>query len=84
MDGVRRKLDLPEPRDESTRLPTTLEDALNALEEDTILKTILGEKLVKMYIYVKRKFEIDEFKVAGELSDNDRLVKEKKYYYHPN
>ncbi|GFS12769.1 glutamine synthetase [Elysia marginata] len=83
MDGVRRKLDLPQPLEESRRLPTTLEKALDVLEGDLILKAALGDNLVDMYIYAKRSFEIDEFKAFGELSDDEMLLKEKEYYYFP-
>ena len=83
LDGVRRKLDLPEPGDESKRLPPTLEKALVALEEDVQLKAALGEKTVEMFVYTKRKYEVEEFKAFKELSDKERLEKEKEYYYLP-
>ena len=69
--------------DESRRLPTTLEEALQALEADTTLKTALGEKMVEHFIHAKRSFEVEEFKAFGELSDEEMLVKEKEYYYVP-
>ena len=83
MDGVRRKLELPPPGDESTRLPATLEEAVDALEADTSLTEALGEGVMQMFIYTKRTFELDEFKAFGQLSDEEMLLKEKEYYYHP-
>ena len=83
MDGVRRNLELPQPMDESRKLPATLEEALQALEADTMLKTALGEKMVEMFVYTKRTFEIEEFKAFGELSDEEKMLKEKEYYYLP-
>lgn len=68
LDGIINKIDCGEPvevnpavlsEEERTRLginryPTTLEDALNELEKDTVLKNALGEVLHKEYITVKR------------------------------
>ncbi|GFN85939.1 glutamine synthetase [Plakobranchus ocellatus] len=81
MDGVRRKLPLPQPRDKSKKLPQSLEEALEALEADTLLKAALGPKLVELFIYTKRVFEVDEFKAFGDLTDEEILLKEKEYYY---
>ncbi|RUS88138.1 hypothetical protein EGW08_004100 [Elysia chlorotica] len=83
MDGLRRKLVLPRPMDESLRLPPTLGDALIALEMDGLMREALGEKLVELFVHSKRTFEVDEFKAFGELSDEEMLLKEKEYYYHP-
>ena len=69
--------------DESQRLPTSLEEALEALGADRDLKAALGEKMVEMFIYTKRTFEVEEFKSFGELSDEEKLLKEKEYYYFP-
>ncbi|GFO06385.1 glutamine synthetase [Plakobranchus ocellatus] len=81
MDGVRRKLPLPQPRDENIKLPETLEKALEQLETDTLLKEAISPKLVELFIDNKRKFEILEFHTFGELSDEEMLLKEKEYYY---
>lgn len=80
MDGLRRKLTLPAPMDSSRKLPGSLEEALEALESDAIFKEAIGEEFVKMYIYSKRKFEVDEFKAYGDLSADQRFEKEKEYY----
>ncbi|GFO06391.1 glutamine synthetase [Plakobranchus ocellatus] len=81
MDGVRRKLPLPQPLDESIKLPETLEKALEELEADTLLKEAISPKLVELFIDNKREFEIQEFQTLGELSDEEMLLKEKEYYY---
>ncbi|GFO06383.1 glutamine synthetase [Plakobranchus ocellatus] len=81
MDGVRRKLPLPQPLDESIKLPETLEKALEELEADTLLKEAISPKLVELFIHNKRVFEIQEFQTFGELSDEEMLLKEKDYYY---
>ena len=70
--------------DESRRLPATLEEALQALEADTTLKTVLGQ-IVEMFVYTKRTFEIEDFESFGDLSDGEKMLKEKEkeYYYLP-
>ena len=37
-----------------TDLPTTLAEALDALEADTVLREMLGEEFVKLFVAVKR------------------------------
>jgi glutamine synthetase len=68
LDGIERGLDPGEPlnRDPGTltdderaareieRLPTTLAEALDALEADDVLRTAMGEELVGAYLEVKR------------------------------
>ena len=83
MDGVRRKLELPVSMEDTKRLPATLDEALVALEADKLLRETLGSKFVDLFIFTKRKFECDEFKAFGELSEEEQLLKEKEYYYDP-
>ncbi|RUS81830.1 hypothetical protein EGW08_010422 [Elysia chlorotica] len=83
LDGVRRKLELPEPGGQARRLPATLEGALQALDEDAPLKQALGEKMVEFFVYTKRTYEVEEFKAFQSLSDQEMLEKEKEYYYLP-
>jgi glutamine synthetase len=68
LDGLERRLEPPEPvevdpatiaEDERERLgieplPATQEEALDALEADTVLTQALGEPLVRSYIAVRR------------------------------
>ncbi|GFR94784.1 glutamine synthetase [Elysia marginata] len=81
MDGLRRNLSLPGPMDTSKKLPDSLDEALNALEADAILKESLGEKFVDMFVYSKRTFELEEFKAFGDLSEDKQILKEKEFYY---
>lgn len=70
LDGLKNKLELP-PVTEGiayglegvTNLPTRLEDALDALEQDQMLKDALGPELVKLFVAVKRH-EIGKAKAA--------------------
>lgn len=68
-DGIDRDLEPPDPvavdpgtftEDERTdrgieRLPRTLGDALDALEDDDLLREILGRELIETYLEVKRR-----------------------------
>jgi glutamine synthetase len=61
IDGIRRQLAPPPPidgiaygLDGVTDLPATLGEALDALEADTMLREMLGEEFVKLFVAVKR------------------------------
>lgn len=86
LDGIERKLDPGEPLlvDPDTlseaererrgihRYPTSLGEALNALERDEVLRAALGEGLAKEYLAVKRS-EVRGFKdqdVAFEIAQH--------------
>ena len=86
LDGIARKLDPGEPAlvdpdalgDEErrrrgiARLPSTLGDALDALERDEVLRAALGETLAREYLIVKRS-EVRAFAdkdVAFELAQH--------------
>jgi glutamine synthetase len=69
MDGINRKLVPPETccedifmmtdKDRARRriktLPTTLEDALDCLEADSVIMDALGSKIAKAHIRLKRE-----------------------------
>jgi glutamine synthetase len=67
-DGLDRELEPPEPvagdayradpEHAGARLPGTLEEALDALETDTLLRDALGPEIVETFLAVKR-FEIE-------------------------
>ena len=61
LDGVRRRLEPPAPTttvayadDQSPKLPTTLDQAVAAFEQDEPLGACLGEEFVKLFLAVKR------------------------------
>ncbi|MBA2349112.1 MAG: glutamine synthetase [Solirubrobacterales bacterium] len=65
--GLRERTEPPEPisgdayraeQSEATRLPHCLEDALDALDGDTVLREALGAPLVDMFLAMKR-FEVE-------------------------
>jgi glutamine synthetase len=75
LDGIKNDLTPPEPVEEDIYsldgeslvqknidvLPTSLQEALDALKKDKVLQEVLGEHLFERYIDVKTK-EWDEFK----------------------
>ena len=75
LDGIKNNLTPPEPVEEDIYsldgeslvqknidvLPTSLQEALDALKKDKVLQEVLGEHLSERYIDVKTK-EWDEFK----------------------
>merc|ERR1711920_983277 len=65
MDGLKKKLPLcpsgPDGNDAAGSLPTSLEEALEALEKDTDLVEQLGQELVQWFATLKRK-EIEVIK----------------------
>jgi glutamine synthetase len=73
MDGLRNKLEPPAPvagiaygMEGVLDLPTRLEDAVDALEQDAVMQGALGSEFVKLFVAVKRH-EINKAKAA--LSD---------------
>ncbi|GIU71468.1 MAG: glutamine synthetase [Candidatus Nitrosocaldaceae archaeon] len=76
LDGIKNNLEPPEPVEENVyqldelslvkknidTLPSSLYEALNAMEKDSIIKEALGDYLFDRYISIKRR-EWDEFKV---------------------
>lgn len=58
MDGIKNKLELPPPGNERNFcgvLPTSLEESLQALEEDEAFKEYLGEEFINWFTDAKRK-----------------------------
>ena len=61
IDGVRNRIEPPAAvtgiaygMDDVQNLPTRLEWAIDALEQDTALRSALGEEFIKLFVAVKR------------------------------
>ena len=61
IDGLKRRMAPPPPvtgvaygRDGVVNLPIRLEDALDALEQDSVMREALGSEFVKLFLAVKR------------------------------
>ena len=62
IDGIKNKLKLPETMDpQAPTLPHTLEEALDALEQDKALVDALGAQFVEWYQIAKRTIEVKRF-----------------------
>ena len=83
IDGIKQQLPLlpsAENSIENAYLPKSLEEALEALEEDEPLKKGLGEELVRWLVEVKTSAEIEPLKA---LSEKEKMEKEKFFYLYP-
>ncbi|KAK1289966.1 hypothetical protein QJS10_CPB18g01690 [Acorus calamus] len=76
IDGLRRSLRLPKPTetnpsgyDSLARLPIELSESVEALENDEVLKGIIGENLLTAVVGV-RKAEIEYYSKNSEASKN--------------
>jgi glutamine synthetase len=79
MDGIKNKMELPARVDGIayamsgvTDLPTRLDDALDALEKDQVMKDALGTEFIKLFLAVKRH-EIAKAKAAISDYDSDEF-----------
>jgi glutamine synthetase len=62
LDGIRNQIEPPPPteglayglEDGPTPIPTRLEAALDELEKDTVLRGLMGEELIHLFLAVKR------------------------------
>jgi glutamine synthetase len=82
IDGIKRKLEPPAPHwgladrlADVPQLPTRLEDALDALERDEVIRDALGAEFIKLFVAVKR-FEIAKAKDAIANYDSPDFLNE--------
>jgi glutamine synthetase len=75
IDGLKNKIEPPAPvagiaygLSGVTNLPTRLEQALDALQQDTVMQEALGAEFVKLFVAVKRH-EVDKAKAAIAVYD---------------
>jgi len=87
LDGIRRGLDLPSPVNENVyamsqtertskgigTLPGNLKEALEALDQDEVLKSSLGEELVRKFLEIKWK-EWSDFSTTVHPWELDKYV----------
>ena len=81
LDGVINKLPLDrEMNAEASKLPDTLNEALQALENDTCLTEQLGEDFIKAFIKVKREVEINELDQWKHSHEDIKMQREREQY----
>jgi glutamine synthetase len=75
IDGLKNKIEPPAPvtgiaygLSDVTGLPARLEEALDALKQDTVMQEALGAEFIKLFVAVKRH-EIDKAKAAIAVYD---------------
>jgi len=77
IDGLLNRLELP---NETKTLPSSLTEALSALEADTVLCDALGEEFIRWFLTVKREVEIAKVNKAKE-EGHDELEVERELYF---
>lgn len=93
IDGIRKQIPLPErnaelfvpgkerqTREENLKgdtMPQSLDEALDELEKNEVLKEGLGEELVRWFVDLKREMEI---LVTSSLTDQEKWKKERELY----
>ena len=82
LDGLDRKLECPPPMDvdKAGDLPKTLAQALDALEKDEQLCSLLGDHFVSCYTRSKREYEVQAYERAGLKSEEKKVDFERKMY----
>jgi len=82
MDGIRNKLELPPPgneRNECGVLPSSLEEALKALENNEVMIESLGQEFVNWFTDAKRK-EIEVVDEYTKQNHGDSFKAEMDFY----
>ena len=81
LDGVINKLSLDrEMNAEASKLPHTLDEALQALENDTCLTEQLGEDFMKTFVKVKREVELKELDPSKYSHEDIKIQAEREQY----
>jgi glutamine synthetase len=83
IDGIKNEIEPPAPgcREDLERVPKNLADALNALEQDKVLREALGELFVRWFLHLKRNVELKELSDSDVTKDNEKaFAKEREMY----
>ena len=84
LDGINRRLACPSPRDMQAKpIPKSLDEALDALENDKVLVEALGQQFVNYFTAVKRGIEMKTLKdsVLDNPDDSYGFQKERDIYF---
>jgi len=80
IDGLVNRLELPSETEE--KLPSSLEEALAALEADKVLSEALGEEFIRWFLKLKREVEIAKVNKAKEdVHVRDEIEVERELYF---
>lgn len=86
IDGIVNKLECPAPKSDSSmfsfaKLPESLPEALEALENDDVMRESLGEEAIRWFVETKRQSEIS--KISQIITDTGRadIEVEREFYF---
>jgi len=79
IDGLVNRLQLPSG--EAKRLPSSLAEALAALEADKMLSDALGEEFIRWFLRLKREVEIAKVNKAKDEGRDEIEVERELYFY---
>lgn len=79
IDGLVNRLELP-AENELEKLPSSLEEALAALEADKVLTEALGEEFIRWFLTLKREVEIAKVNKAKQ-DGRDEMEVERELYF---
>ena len=84
LDGISRRLKCPPTAfSDAPVLPSTLSEALVALEEDTLLVEALGREVVDWFVQFKRQVDLTKLKEGNDvMGDPASLQAERDMYAH--
>lgn len=81
LDGVSKELECPpemEGPETAGELPRSLDEALEALVEDTVIVQSLGDEFVDLFVTIKRDIELQQLKTC--VSETETFQLEHKMY----
>ncbi|PAA66061.1 hypothetical protein BOX15_Mlig014349g1 [Macrostomum lignano] len=85
LDGLERQLTLPpEGSRDAGRLPSSMEEALAALEADTVMQQALGPQLIEFYVTLKRQFDLGLVQASMPTSDDAKKLAWERAQYLEN
>lgn len=81
LDGIKNKLPLPKEMDPAAEsIPITLEEALTALQEDSVIVDALGPDLIRWFIESKQQIDLKIMSEFDPLNHDECLKKEREIY----
>ena len=83
MDGIKNKITPPtSKKQDCEKLPSSLEEALGALESNDVITEALGQTFVTWFCKCKREMEMKELEGCGPGNDSEEAFeKERKQYF---
>ena len=78
IDGLVNRLEIPSETEE--KLPSSLAEALPALEADEVMSAALGEEFIRWFLSLKREVEIAKVNKAKK-DGRDEMEVERELYF---